>query len=915
MASEAEVELIISTADTLPELERELEAIIRTAENNAGDIDVEATIARQESVSNLIDGLEEVIAAAGASADPIELEAQLNRLDTLNDLNDALDDAIIAAEVHAQAIELEAALDADIARLDTEIATLVEELEASAPEVDIEVNIDRDGSGRRGLEGIGRGLGSALPSLGKFGAALPGVGLGVAGLAQTLAGLVGALEQIAPASAVAVPSLIAVTLASGTVKLAMQGVGDAVKTAFDPEAKPEDLAKAMEKLAPNARSFVTELRSMKSAFKEIQQDVQENFFDGFDDALISLSTNVLPQVSTALASTSTILNQMALGAAAAAIELGENGTLQVALLGATEGLANLKGIPGQVVTALGQLGVAAAPAFDRITQGAANAATKISEKLTKAFESGALRDSINTAIDAIVQLGRIFGNIFEGIGNIIGGVTGEAGSLFFALEKITQAFADVTASDGFQQALGALVRTLGVLVDTLLPVVSQALKALGPVFQALEGPLQILIQALGPVLSQIIAALGPVLVSLAQAFGQLVIAVTPILSLAGTLISALLPALIPLFDAVGQTLNALVPFVETLAATLAAELVPLFTTLATDVLPQLLPPLVELSTALIPVLTNVITELAPSLVTLAENLGQVLVAVTPLIVELINLTLALGEELGPVLKPVLGFILDLVNLGLKILSSEITGVVIPIIGILVDLLRGDFSAAWQSTQDLIAAVAGKIGGLIEAMNNKIKSILGDLARAAVDKARELVDGFSREFNRIVSRAQEIISQVPGAVLAGLGHVGSLLVSAGSDMIQGLINGISGKLARVREIAAEVAGAVTGPISKLLDINSPSKVMRDMGHDTMDGFRLGLADELPALETQLRSIAAVVPSFALPGGQTLALPNLGQQGQPQVQVFIGNEEFHGRIDSRIARADIARSRIATQGVRR
>ena len=903
MASTAEVDLVISTADTLPELERDLREIITAAERSADSVDVQALIDREESLSNVIDGLNEVITAAEAAGDTILVEATLDQLESLTDIQDDLNEIIQTAEQNARQIEIDAQVDADIAALDAEIETLVAELEASAPDVEIEVVIDRDGRGAGAASRLSRLLSAAVPSVTKLIGGFAGLSAGLASALPLIAGVGAAVSNIAPAAAVAVTGLLAVQLASGAVKLAMVGVKEAIATAFDPEAKPEELAKAMEKLSPAARSFVTELRSMRGGFKELQQDVQEDFFNGFDDALISLSTDVVPQFSTALRSTSTTLNQMALGAAAAAIELGSNGTLQRGLLGATEGLANLRKIPGQAVTALGQLAAAAAPAFERITAGAAKAATGIADKLSKAFESGALEEAINTAIEAIKQLGRIAGNIFGGLGNILGTVSAQGEGLFASLEKVTQAFQDVTASDGFQQALKALVQTGNVVLATVLPLLTQALVALGPVFEALGPPVQILVRALGDGLSKVVAALGPVLVALAHAFGQLVILVTPFIDLAANLIAAILPSLVPLFEALGQAINAMVPFVEQLVTNIAAQLLPILTQLATEVLPQLIPPFLELATRIFPVLTEILVALAPSLARIGEVMGELLVAITPLIVELANLTIQLIDELAPVIEPLLALILKLIEVGLKILAAQISGLVIPIIKILVDLLKGDFSAAWEGAKNLVSNVAAKIN-----------EVVGNMQRVVVEKLKQLADEGVRAFQDWVDRSVQRARELPGKVKDGIGDLGNVLVSAGRDLVQGLINGIGDKIGELRSKASEIASTVKGAVGDFLDINSPSKVMQDMGQDTMDGFLLGLNDRVPALRSDLQGIAGLVPSFALPNGQSLRLPQLGRQ-QPTVQVFIGNEQLNGHFDARLAQNNIARDRLAFQGVRR
>ena len=147
-----------------------------------------------------------------------------------------------------------------------------------------------------------------------------------------------------------------------------------------------------------------------------------------------------------------------------------------------------------------------------------------------------------------------------------------------------------------------------------------------------------------------------------------------------------------------------------------------------------------------------------------------------------------------------------------------------------------------------------------------------------------------------------------------GNTAQTLVRAGSDLVQGFINGIQSKIGRLAEIAQELADTVAGGVKDFLGIRSPSKLMREVGNDTMDGFNLGLADRVPDLRSELQGIAGMVPSFALPNGQTLALPTPGSSS-PTVQVFIGNERLDSHFDARIAQSNQSRDRLVTQGVRR
>lgn len=904
MASTAEVDLVISTADALPELERDLNAIIRTAENGAPELNVEAALAVGESLSNIAEELDGVIRSAETGASDIELESALDAQRSLAHIQGQLEALVQRAE-NGEEINLQAELDqiGSLTGVSNQLRMLVHEVEARAPDIEIEVEIDREGRGGAGLSRLANLASGALPSIAKLGVGFLGLSTALAGALPLIAGLSAAVANIAPAAGVAVTGMLAVQLVAGTLKLAMSGVEEAVATAFDPDAKPKELAEAMEKLSPAAREFVTELRDMRGAFKELQQDVQENFFKGLDDTLVALKEDVLPQVGGALRAVAEELSSMASGAGDAAAQLGRDGTLGVALEGATNGIANLVDLPAQVVTGLGQIAAAAAPAFEGLTSGVAKVATSVSEKLGKAFESGALREAIDSAIDTIAQLGRVAGNVFGALGNILGAVTDQGGSLFGTLEKVTQAFEDATASQGFQQALTALLAVGGTLVDTVLPLISQALQVLGPVFMALAAPVQILVRSLGDGLSKILVALEPVLVSVANAFGQLVLLVTPFISLAATLISAILPALVPLFDGLGQAFNAMIPLVEQLVTNVAAQLLPVLTTLATTVLPQLIPPFVELATRLFPILTEVLIALAPGLAQIGEAFAQLLVELTPLLVELANLTIQIVDDLMPVIQPLITIILALVNLALKVLAAQITGLVIPTIRILVDLLQGDFRGAWEGAKTLVINVGQKINEVITGMVNAVVDKLRDLTNRGVEALKDWVD-------RSVQRARDL----PGKVKDAVGDLGGLLVSAGADIVRGLINGLESQLGRLRDMASKVASTVSGSVKGLLGIQSPSRVMMEVGNDTMEGFRLGIAAKIPDLRRELQGVASLAPSFALPGGQTLKLPQLGQQA-PTVQVFIGNEQLNSHFDTRIAQNNQARDRLAFQGVRR
>lgn len=529
MASQAEIDLIVDASNTLPQITRDLTRIVRIAEDGADTIDIDVAVSTQASLNRVAADLDRVVAAASNGADDIDIDAVLDQTRTVSRLQEDLSRVIAQAQSGAtqDPVQIRAVLDANrsLVSVRGELDRVVTAAQLTTPDIRIGVRTDDDDIRRtsQSLRGVSVDLSSFTRSAGKaVSATLPlakgiaGIGLAAGAAVPLVAGLAVAIQNIIPAAAVATQGMLAMQLVSGTLKLGMIGVEDAISTAFDPEATPEELAESMKKLAPEAQKFVKALASMKDEFSGLRLDVQNRLFTGLDGSVNSLARSALPQVSDALGRTADTLNEMARGAADAAVEMAANGTLGKALDGTNKGLENLVDVPGEVATAFGQLAAASAPAFDRITQKVAEVATDISERLTSAFESGALEDSIDHAIDLIGQLGEVGGDILGGLVNIFGGLTTNGRDFFTILEEISQAFEDLTASEEFQTILNELALTADALVKNVLPLLLKAFEELGPVFEEIGPPIRDFINQIGPELLPILEELGPVLLDLAK---------------------------------------------------------------------------------------------------------------------------------------------------------------------------------------------------------------------------------------------------------------------------------------------------------------------------------------------------------------------------------------------------------------
>lgn len=447
-------------------------------------------------------------------------------------------------------------------------ARQLEELRAAARRVDdtdVDIDVDADTDQPRRLTS----LLSRIPAVaGRAAGALSGVGVAAASIGTAVpvvAGLVSTLANVAPAAAVGVTGMAAVQLASGTLKLAMVGVEDAITAALDP-SKAAEFEEALKKLSPEAREFAKAIRDAAPALRDLQQDVQDRVFEGLAETLERTGKVVLPDLRRGLLDSSDALNDMATGALDAARDLGESGALGQAIDSASAGLHNLSGVPGIVVQALGQIAAAAGPSFERLTEHAAKAAEDIGKRLDGAFESGRMEAAIEDAISLLGELWEVGENVFEIIGNIFG-ATSDGDGMVGVLQEITGALAEITGTPEFQEGLQALFDVMSKLAVTAAPLLAKALELIAPVLVELGPPAQELIDKLGEGLMTILQELQDtgLLEQLATSLGEVAYAIAPLIPPLAELIAAILPYLIPLLEKFTQWIQLVGQFIERFA--------------------------------------------------------------------------------------------------------------------------------------------------------------------------------------------------------------------------------------------------------------------------------------------------------------------------------------------------------------
>ncbi|MEU7074741.1 hypothetical protein AB0B30_32460 [Streptomyces narbonensis] len=926
-ANQAEVDLVVNAAGALPDLERQLSQIIRVAENEADAIDVPVAIDARDAARTLSIQLERAIEGAEGQVDGIEVGALINQRDALRTLDRQLSDVIQSANrghVIDDRLLVQAVIDApeSIRNMGTELQRVVANIQADAPDVEIDVDVDEDvnrdvGRLRDSLSGLGTSALTAAKGIGGVAKSATVMGVAVGAGVNVVAGLVAALQQVAPAAAVATQAMLAQRLAAGTLQLAMIGVEDAIQRAFDPELSPEEFHKSLKGLAPEARLFVDQIHTMRRELRALQQGVQNRVFKDLDEALVALGTSTLPVVRGALNRTADSLNQMAKGVTESALLLSESGVLGQALDGATQGLENLEKVPGRLATSFGLLAAASAPAFDRITLAIDGLSLSVAEKLNRAFESGALEESINKSIDTIKQLGSTLGNFASGVGNIFSGLTQNGGGLFDILEKISLAFEDLTASSEFQSILNELSLTAGVLVESILPLIKEAFVQLTPVIEELAPVIRDFVTAIGPELIPIIQELGPILVDIA-------IILREQLPFAIEFTKASLEALGFVLNLIhGLLQNVIIPIVREVADVLDSEFIhtirDLSSTLGND----------------LPAAAGLFEVMRSRVV---DQIQAIAVAITSFILDLKS----------DVLGGITGFVNDAVGAFNDLTNrvSQAFSDLVGAIGRLIDdaigrirELPGAVAGAFSALAgDMYALGANAVGGFISGLTSGIGEVLS-AARAIANSVTSTIAGALDI--RSPSRKTRKQGRDTGKGLAlGLKDSTSTVKKAAEDLAGVVVSSATAELSRpittffeeFKDQAGRAVGevlnagtlSVAAPITKFFD-DLKDQVGRTLG-EVLNAGTVDVADPITRFFEDMQDQVGRAVGEVLNGGRIDALPSPGLGGVPVtplptfqndgtvVNVFMDGKLIHQVVDRRVQVATNQQARRNVFGVR-
>jgi phage-related protein len=471
-------------------------------------------------------------------------------------------------------------------------------------------------------------------------------------------------------------------------------------------------------------------------------------------------------------------------------------------------------------------------------------------------------------------------------------------------------------------ALSTIASTAGLVAAQLGPVLAASFAALAPVVSQVLTSLQPLIPILGAALASSVSILAAALSALAPVFSAIITAVSPLIPiLAGALagaITTLGPAITTIVQALG---TGLAPAITAIAATvgvLAPVLAQVITSLAPllPVILSLVPPLLQIATAVLPLIPAIIAQIVPLVMQLVPIIVQILASILPLVPAFMQLVLASTQLAVAIQGSVfaalgaLAAILPSIVAGLQ----GLLGVVTAFVQGAVALFTGNFSAipgiASRAISSLRAFVGSGLAGALAMIASFVASAVGKIVAFGSGIVSNITSAMGRFVSSIssgIGKAVSLVASLPGKARSALGNVGSLLFSAGADLVRGMIDGIRSAIGGLVAAAADMAKAALNAAKGALGIHSPSTVFRDeVGRHIPSGIVAGIKSGQSALDSAVGGM--VNPNAVRLAAARVTQPTLAAGAGTSVDRSISIGQVTGTDHRALVRAIMTEMRL-------
>lgn len=176
--------------------------------------------------------------------------------------------------------------------------------------------------------------------------------------------------------------------------------------------------------------------------------------------------------------------------------------------------------------------------------------------------------------------------------------------------------------------------------------------------------------------------------------------------------------------------------------------------------------------------------------------------------------------------------------GLKNTASSVWNGIKSFFSTVLGGIKGFFVNNWNKIKSTTTTVFNTVKTFIGSVWNKIKStvanVVGGIWKAVSGKFNDIKNSVGNKMNDVRSKIKSIWDKVMSF------FKGINLYNIGKNIIQGLVRGVGGMASSLYKKATDIVNNVKNTFTKLFNIHSPSRWMRDeIGYNLGAGMAVGL----------------------------------------------------------------------------
>lgn len=185
---------------------------------------------------------------------------------------------------------------------------------------------------------------------------------------------------------------------------------------------------------------------------------------------------------------------------------------------------------------------------------------------------------------------------------------------------------------------------------------------------------------------------------------------------------------------------------------------------------------------------------------------------------------------------------------------------------------------WVSSiaSTLASFVSSVISGFVRVVSSVAQYMAQGLSRVISGSSQwvsSIISAMARFLSSVISGFSNVASQTQAGMQRAystiVGFVGQF-ASAGMDLMRGLVQGIMNGMSWVVNAARNVAKSAVNAAKSALGIHSPSRVFKEIGGYTMQGFGIGIDKEVRSVVSGMGSMAnSITDAF----NSNLAVPDI------------------------------------------